>query len=298
MRFRGWLLGGVWVTLLAVACARAEPVVVYETTSAYNSIIVTDDGGLRTLAFAHGGARQSVARVGDPDHLELPYARAMPVGLAAAPQARRVLIVGLGGGTLPMFFHRHWPELSIDVVEIDSQVVDVARRFFGYREDDRVRTYVQDGRAFIEKCAQPYDIIFLDAYGDNNIPLALATREFLLSVRRALAPRGIAVANVWSPASNHLYDSMLRTYQDVFETLDVVDAWHSGNQIFLAVPRREPIDREQLMARAQQLSQQKQLRFDLGRVVARGFRQPTRPDLQGEVLTDAGLKAAPAAAAK
>ena len=243
MRFRGRLLVGVGATLWAVACVRAEPVVVYETVSAYNSIVVTEEGGLRTLAFAHGGARQSVVRVGDPDHIELPYARAMPVGLAAA-EARRVLIVGLGGGTLPMFFRRHWPELTIDVVEIDPQVVDVARRFFGYREDDRLQTYVQDGRQFIERCRLPYDVIFLDAYGDNNIPLTLATREFLRAVRRALTPGGLAVANVWSPVSNHLYDSMLRTYQDVFESVSVVDARGSGNQILLAVPRRELLDRE------------------------------------------------------
>src|SRR3989304_10594088 len=100
---------------LSVA-ASASQRVLYEKQSPYNTIVVTeDDRGLRTLWFEKGGARQSVVKVGDPDHLELPYARAMPVRLALVEKPERGLIVGLGGGTSPGFLPAHYPDTTIDV---------------------------------------------------------------------------------------------------------------------------------------------------------------------------------------
>ena len=78
------LLGLGLVALLALGVlASAQDKVLYQKESPYNTIVVTEDGqGLRTSLFERGGVRQSVVKVGDPDHVELPYARAMPVGLA------------------------------------------------------------------------------------------------------------------------------------------------------------------------------------------------------------------------
>jgi spermidine synthase len=146
------------------------------------------------------GARQSVVKVGDPDHIELPYARARPVGLALVEEPKRVLIVGLGGGTIPGFLHKRYPKTATDAVDIDPDVVEVAKRFFGLHEDWTRRAHVADGRRFIEQCRSRYDLIFLDAFGAENIPYHLATREFLQAGRggaetaggpggRASAPR-------------------------------------------------------------------------------------------------------------
>lgn len=215
---------GLLLVAAAYVVSSAAERVLYDKPSAYNTIVVTeDDQGLRTLSFEPGGARQSVVKVGDPDHLELPYARAMAVGLVVAERPRRVLIVGLGGGTIPGFLHKHFPQTIIDVVDIDPDVVAVAKKFFGFREDATLRAHVADGRRFVATHPKQYDIIFLDAFGADNIPYHLATREFLDLVRAALTPRGIVLANVWSSYSNHLYDSMVRTYQDVFDDLYIVD---------------------------------------------------------------------------
>ena len=176
------------VALLVVVVAsctrtRSDDKVLYEEKSTYNTIIVTeDDSGLRTLWFEQGGSRQSVVKVGDPDHMELPYTRVMPVGLAFVEKPRRVLIVGLGGGTIPTFLHPHFPRLTIDVVDIDPQVVEVASKYFGFRQETTLRVHVDDGRRFIENCRNPYDIIFLDAFSSDSIPYHLSTQEFLRSV--------------------------------------------------------------------------------------------------------------------
>src|SRR5438445_7248364 len=127
----GWsvrlgLYAGAFTALAAFGCAAQT--VIHEKASPYNTIIVTEDHkGMRTLLFERGGGRQSVVKPGDPDHLELPYARVALAGLALCEEPRRMLVVGLGGGSLPMFLRAHYPAATIDVAEIDPDVVDVAR---------------------------------------------------------------------------------------------------------------------------------------------------------------------------
>ncbi len=283
---RKMLVMGLVVSLIFVVAACGEQDVLYQKKSPYNTIVVTeDDQGLRTLQFEPDGVRQSVVKVGDPDHIELPYARAMPIGLALVEQPKRVLIIGLGGGTIPNFLHKHYPRATIDVVDIDPDVVAVAKRFFGFKEDATLHAHVADGRKFIEDCRDPYDLIFLDAYGSQSIPYHLATREFLEAVRRALKPEGVVVANVWSSYSNPLYGAMLRTYQEVFPEVSLLDVSGAGNKIFIAMPRERPIRRDDLIRRASSISRQKGFRFDLGKVASYGFRTPDI-DAVGRVLTD------------
>src|SRR6266481_8287173 len=199
------LCAAAFAALWVLGCTAQT--VIYEKASPYNTIIVTEDHkGMRTLLFERGGGRQSVVKPGDPDHLELPYARAALAGLALCEEPRRILVVGLGGGTLPMFLRAHYPAATIDVAEIDPEVVDVAKQFFGFREDELMRAHVGDGRQFIERATQgDYDIIFLDAFGAESVPAHLTTREFLQAVRLAVAPSGVVVGNIWRSFSNPLY---------------------------------------------------------------------------------------------
>jgi len=284
----GWAPSlGLLACLALPIAAAAEQRVVYEKESAYNTILVTEDErGLRTLQFERDGARQSVVKPGDPDHLELPYSRVMAAGMAVVEQPRRVLIVGLGGGTIPVFLHKHFPQTTIDVVDIDPDVVQVAKDYFGFKEDSRLRAHVGDGRRFIEECRDPYDVVFLDAFGSDNIPLHLTTREFLQATTRALKPGGAVIGNIWGPGSNRRYDSMVRTYQDVFAGLCIVNVQGAGNRILVALPKQRTIDHEELARRAGNLSREKQWRFDLGDLVRRGIHEPDPQDGRSRVLRD------------
>ena len=211
------VVGGL---VVLVAKDRIDGTILYEKDSTYNHIVVREKKrGLRSLLFERDGGLQSVVKLGDPDHIELPYAKTMFVGLAFVEKPRRILVIGLGGGTIPGFLHKHYPQAMIDVVDIDPDVLAVARKYFGFREDRSLKAHIEDGRRFVEKCTRPYDLVFLDAYGNGFIPYHLVTREFLLAVRRALHPGGVVVGNVWGSHSNPLHDSMLRTYQDVFQEL-------------------------------------------------------------------------------
>ena len=187
--------------LLAGSHAFGAPRVLYETHSDYNEIRVTEDaGGRRALRFERG-ALQSLIRPGEPLRLELPYTQLAMAGLAFVPRPQRLLVVGMGGGAMPMFLRAVLPRAHIDVVDIDPEVVAVARRFFGFREDARMKAHVADGRRFIEAAGPAYDVIFLDAFGPSSIPEHLATREFLAAVRARLTPKGVVVSNVWQQPS-------------------------------------------------------------------------------------------------
>lgn len=273
--------------LSLLGCATEN--LVYEGPSRFGRIIVTEDQrGLRTLRFTPGGARQSVVKPGDPEHLELAYVRYALAGLALCDAPRRILVVGLGGGTLPGFLRRHYPEAAIDVAEIDAAVVAAAKAHFGFSEDDRMRVHLGDGRAFIEQIRAPtYDVILLDAFGSHSVPTHLATQEFLEAVRAALMPSGVAVGNIWRRAHNPLHDAMVRTYAEVFEQVFMLQVAGDVNAILLALPRAQPIGRGELAGRARQISAAKQFRFDLGELVDSGFVDAAQMARGARVLRDA-----------
>jgi len=288
MRRRTFLRALLCAAVAAWSSACAAPGVIHEELSPYGPIIVTEDSdGVRTLLFGKGGARQSVAKPGDPDHLELAYTRVALVGLALCEEPRRMLVVGLGGGTLPTFLHRHFPRAAIDVAEINPRVPEVAKRFFDFREDERLHVYLGDGREFIERSpASTYDIILLDAFGADSVPAHLTTQEFLGSVRRATSPSGVVVGNVWRRSSNRLYDAMLRTYQEVFDELVIMSVPGDVNEIFLALPRRLAVSETDLARRARDISVQQRFGFDLGALVTGRFRDASGKNAGERVLHD------------
>jgi spermidine synthase len=285
-RFAFYLLLA-WLSLSLQGALAAERLLL-EKPAMFGSVYVTeDDDGLRTLRFARYGARQSVVKLGDPAHLELAYARVLPIAFAFVAEPKSALVVGVGGGTIPSFLRWASPAMRIDAVDIDPVVVEVARSHFGFREDATLKAHVADGRAFIEAATQRYDLVFLDGFGQDSVPAHLTTREFLTSVRKILAPGGIVLGNVWGRDVNRMYDSMVKTYRDVFPHIYIVDVVGSGNKIVIASPTRFPGSHRELVRRARQTAERLKLKNDLGEVAEHQMRQPGMDGEQGEVLVDA-----------
>jgi spermidine synthase len=130
-------------------------------------------------------------------------------------------------------------------------------------------------------------VIFLDAYGPDSVPPHLSTQEFLQAVRGALLPGGVVVGNVWRRSHNPLYDAMVRTYEEVFDSLFIVNVEGNANTILLALPRAQRLSRSALVQRARQISAAKRFRFDLGALVDAGFADAPRKRGGGRVLRDA-----------
>jgi spermidine synthase len=256
--------------------------------SPFSHIVLTEDqAGLRILRFGPDGPRQSVVKLGDPDYLEIPYASVLPACLAFIDNPQRILVVGLGGGTIPNLLHAHLPDATIDVVEIDPDVLDIAKQYCGFSEDHRLHVYIEDGRDFIESHTSHYDIVILDSFDAESIPPHLTTLEFLEAVHRALSPVGIAVANVWNREHNRLYDSMVLTYREAFEDMYIFDIPFPGSKLFIGLKHRETILREEILIRASELSVLYKFRYDISSAI-HGFRNASEERLRrGTVLTDA-----------
>lgn len=223
--------------------------------SPFNLLLLTEGkDGLRTLRFSEEGLRQSIVNKDDPEFLALPYAKILVQSLAFIDAPERLLVMGLGGGTLPRFFHKTLPSALVEVVEIDPGVLEVAREFCGFVEDDRLRAHIEDGRDFIERHEASYDVVVLDCFSQEAIPEHLLTLEFLLEVRKSLSLSGMAVANIWGRADNRLYEHMLLTYRAAFEQVYVLDVPDSGTKVFVALAQPNQKSREKIVAGLQQLA--------------------------------------------
>ncbi len=150
-----------------------------------------------------------------------------------------------------------------------------------------MRAHVGDGRRFIEQAQRPYDAIFLDAFASTELPAHLTTQEFLRAVRRAVKPDGVVIGNLWGLNSNPLFDSMVRTYQEVFDELLILDVRGADNKILLALPRAQPLSRAELVELARRVSTAKQFRFDLGELAGYGFFRAHEKNQKVRVLRDA-----------
>jgi spermidine synthase len=209
--------------------------VLYERDSLYHHIRVSEVKGYRYLSFNRNRGSQSVVNVHDTFELKFPYTRAsfvVPAFLNRKPE--RILFIGLGGGSIPRVMGKHYPDARIDIVEIDKEVIRVAKEFFFFEPTPMMNITVMDGRRFLRSCSDHYDIIFLDAYDDLSIPFHLTTMEFLETVKEKLAPDGLVASNIWGPRNDEFYLCEAETYKQVFSNLYLIDAIETNNYIFIA----------------------------------------------------------------
>lgn len=239
------LLTVLLITQLIVDSA-ANAQIIHEEKSLYRNILVDEEKGLRCLKFTarlRNAQNQSCLDLARTDQLVFDYARMSLAGLLVQPQPERILIVGLGGGSLPNALRKLYPNSQIDNIEIDEAVIRVARRYFRYQDDQRMRVFAEDGRLFVKKARrrqQQYDFILLDAFNGEYIPEHMMTREFLSEVKTLLSPRGVLVANTFS--TSELYASESVTYAAVFGSFLNVVGPERRNRIVVATAGALPSD--------------------------------------------------------
>jgi spermidine synthase len=192
---------------------------IHSEHSLYRQVLVYGDDYTRCLCFTRECkvGRQSCIDLKQPDRLMFEYTQMMLGALFLNPDPRSILVIGLGGGTLPRTLAKLLPNADIDVVEIDPAVVIVAKKYFGFKPDEHQHVFEEDGRAYVRRLLRTdkrYELIMLDAYDHQYIPEHLLTRDFLLQVRALLAPHGIVAANTFS--SSRLYENESVTYRSAF----------------------------------------------------------------------------------
>lgn len=169
------------------------------------AVEVVEVEGRRLLRF--GSLLQSAMRLDVPHELELIYTRAMMGGLLLVPRPLKVLIIGLGGGSLVKFLLHYLPENAVvDVVEVSPRVVALAKRFFMVPEDPRLTIWEADGAAFLNRAKGPrfrqYQMILVDAFDAAGMARSVYVGgRFFQRCRQRLAPEGVVAVNLLRSSS-------------------------------------------------------------------------------------------------
>jgi len=218
----GTVAGGFVLARVAPVSAtndRGERVL-FRADTQYHRITVTEADNIRHLRF--DATNQSAIDLSDGYRSTIAYPNYFDLALAIKPDAKRVLVLGMGGGAVSKRWWRDYPDMTIDSVEIDPVVVDVARRYFGLPDDPRLGVFTADARRFVQTTGKTYDVVIVDAYYADALPFHLTTSEFLREVKARMAPDGVLAFNVISPVAgekSRLFRSTYRTAGGVWDHL-------------------------------------------------------------------------------
>jgi spermidine synthase len=198
---------------------------------------------VKPYVFEHRGARalhfslheiQSRMRVDDPDALDLEYTRTMMGFLLFVPDPRRIGMVGLGGGSLAKFCHRHLPAARIEVAEINPHVLALRDDFQVPPDGERLQVVLGDGARFVRQHGQAFDVLMVDGFDADGMPEGLASQRFYDDCHAALRPGGLLVVNLHLGDARYelLVDRLRRSFGDA--VLAVHDSDGSNSIVFAA----------------------------------------------------------------
>lgn len=219
---------------------------VYETTA------VDPTGRPARVLQLNAEAHSAVYADGDPA-LVFDYTRRYDMVRAVLPPAASVLMIGGGAYTYPAHLVRTVPDATIDVVEIDPTLEEIATAHFGLQPDPRLRIVHEDGRPFLDRTIARYDAILLDAFTSYYaVPFQLTTREAAVALRARLTDDGLLIANVVGTLEGEnarLLRALVATYATVFPAVALapVETWDNPEQVqnimLLAATDERTLDR-------------------------------------------------------
>lgn len=206
------------VTLIMVAVSlmpRAGAVSI-DTPSAHYEVL--ESTGVRYLVTGPNAAQSGVS-VQQPDRLLFWYTQQLADVVRQAKNHQDVLVLGGGAFTLPQYLAQKYPDSTIDAVEIDPQLADVARKHFNYKDPANVNLVFQDARTYVNQTSKQYDVVIIDVYGDAQVPFSFMTREFGEQIARITKQDGVVAANLIAGLEGEcktLFDALSAPYMAQF----------------------------------------------------------------------------------
>ncbi|WP_018413306.1 fused MFS/spermidine synthase [Methyloversatilis thermotolerans] len=158
---------------------------------------LVEQDGLLTLAFSEL-AVQSTMDIADPARLVLEYSHLMVASLAFVPAARRIALIGLGGGSLVKACHRHLPQTRLEVAELSPEVIALRGRFHVPPDDERLSIHCIDGAEWIARHDRAFDLVWVDGFDIGGMAPALTSPRFFDACHDALADGGVFAMNMYA----------------------------------------------------------------------------------------------------
>src|SRR5579871_1557682 len=251
--------------------------------SLYNNIYVYSEPPYLSMTFGHNRRIYTESMYHPHDDRDLPvaYTRYMTASLMYAKDVHSILEIGFGGGRTSWYLHRFLPKASVTSVELDPAVLELAKKYFGIKEEPNFQVVNRDGRLFLSESKDHYDVILIDAYRGPFVPFHLLTKEFYQIVKDHLAEGGVVAQNV--EPSTMLFDSAVKTINAVFPQIDFYKA--SGNIVTVAYDGGER-KAEDLAAAAAERDKAYGLRYHLSDMLA----ERRRIDIEGGQVIDPNAK--------
>jgi spermidine synthase len=229
-------------------------------SGSYDKPFVVDNGPRRFLHFDFG-AIQSVMELSNPVRLALPYTRKMMAFLLFNGAPRRILLLGLGGGSIAKFLYANLPESSLTAVEVNEHVIALRDEFNVPADDHRFRVINADGAAYLSRIRQGKDVILADACDRTGTAAQLDSVEFYRRARRKLSAGGVFAVNLCG--SSLTIDAHLSKIREAFYgAVLTLPVRKDGNVIaFGFKERRRAHSWERIEAEAADLKQRFRLDF-------------------------------------
>lgn len=240
----------------------------------YSNVILRQKGRVRLLYFVRDSGEQLVESAMDlalPHELLMAYTRTMFASYLFVPEPSKVLIVGLGAGSMVRFLEYHDPKVEIVALDIDPMIVEIADKYFGTRPSKGVRLLVADGIEFLSRQGERFDTIYMDAFlkpsdttDSTGVPLAMKTGNFYRLVQQRLTKDGVVVFNInMHEGAAADIEAIRRSFPGVY----VFRVRNSGNLVVVASMDDERANPEQLRAVAQSVDARLPGKFSLGPLV-------------------------------
>lgn len=199
----------------------------------FDAPFVRQDRGAKSLHFTLGEV-QSRMRLDQPDALQIDYTRTMMGFLLLQPKPRHIAMIGLGGGSLVKFCHRHLPATRITVVENNPAVIALRHEFSIPDDDTRLTTVADDGAAWLARApAGSIDVLLVDGFGASGQPPQLCSQAFYNNGHAALASGGVMVVNLHTDDAQQ-DECLLRITRRFGADVVAVPARGKSNHIVLA----------------------------------------------------------------
>jgi len=175
---------------------------------------------------------QSRMRLSDPYALDLEYTRLMMGFTLFQPRPKQIVMIGLGGGSLAKFCHRHLREAKVQVIEINPHVIALREEFHVPPDGERFHVVPGDGARYVRLRASRPDVLVVDGFGPDGQPARLCSQRFYDDCAETLQPGGVLVVNLHRGHRHH--DVFLGRIQRSFgdSALAVEDSEGSNSIVF------------------------------------------------------------------
>ena len=255
-RWLAWAPALLALLVLAAALAAFRPdaglgaELLYQRTTPYQTLVVRERAGVRYLESDR--VQQAAVQLADGEPA-MRYPRFAAASLLLNPRPRRLLALGMGGGSVGSYLQRRLPELGVDYVDIDPAVPELAQRFLLLRTGPSTTITVADGRRFLAGAGgRAWDVVYCDTYIGRSVPFHLTTIEFLDEVKRHLAAGGTFGLNLAAGLADPFSKAMYRTVVERFNAVYLFKVGGASNVLVLASDA-PGLPRPQLLARAREL---------------------------------------------